>query len=304
MRVIFMGTPQFAVPSLESLHEKHEVVAVVTRPDAVRGRGKELEASPVKLKAAELGLPVIETKKMDAETIVQLKATNPDVIAVAAFGCILPDEVLELAPYGCVNVHASLLPRWRGAAPVQRALLEGDKHVGISIMKVVHELDAGDYCAQAGVTVGNKNAGELLDELGHLGAGLLPASLSALESNSIKWVAQDENEVTFAPKIDKAEMRLNPAESAVINKRRIQASTDAQPAKCTVDGKGVRILRAALMSEGLECGAVAIGQGRVFLGCGDDTLELLEVKPDGKRAMSASEWARGLRGDDLEWDVL
>lgn len=302
MRVIFMGTPEFAVPSLEALNEKFEVVAVVTRPDAVRGRGKTLEPSPVKLAAQNANLNIIETNKMSPEVIEQLRALNPDAIAVAAFGCILPDEVIDMAPLGCVNVHASLLPRWRGAAPIQRAVLEGDKHVGISIMKVVSELDAGDYCARASVTVGNKNATQLMAELGKLGAGLLPSSLLAIESGDIKWVAQDESEVTYARKISKAEMRLDPEDDGYLNKRRIQASTDAQPAKCVIAGKGVRVLRAAVIGEGLERGAVAVGDGRVFLGCGDNALELLDVKPDGKREMKVSEWAQGLRGDELTWE--
>ncbi|MBQ3282712.1 MAG: methionyl-tRNA formyltransferase, partial [Atopobiaceae bacterium] len=146
MRVVFMGTPEFAVPSLSALADAYEVVLVLTRPDAVRARGKELEPSPVKARALELGLPVLETSRITPEALEAVREAGPDVIAVAAYGCILPDSILDVAPLGCVNVHASLLPRWRGAAPIQRAVLAGDRRAGISIMRVVHELDAGAWC--------------------------------------------------------------------------------------------------------------------------------------------------------------
>lgn len=304
MRVVFMGTPDFAVPSLEALASAFEVACVVTRPDAVRGRGKVLEPSPVKAKALELGLELIETNKITPEVLAQLREIAPDAIAVAAFGCILPDSVLELAPLGCVNVHGSLLPRWRGAAPIQRAVLEGDKRVGISIMKVVHELDAGDYCAQGSVELGDKGATELFGTLANMGAELLVESLKQIENGSVEWIAQDSSQVTLAPKIDKREMRLNPADSAHVNKRRVQASTDAQPAKCTIGSKGVRVLKAALSAESLESSTVLLKDNSVLLGCSDGALELLEVKPDGKREMQAAEWARGLRSDSLTWDCI
>ncbi len=143
MRVIFMGTPDFAVPSLCTLADTFEVALVITRPDAVRGRGKRLDPSPVKAEAASRGIEVIEANRMTPEVLDAMRAVRADIICVAAYGCILPDAVLEMAPLGCVNVHASLLPRWRGAAPVQRAILAGDERAGVSIMQVVSALDAG-----------------------------------------------------------------------------------------------------------------------------------------------------------------
>ena len=165
MRIVFMGTPDFAVPSLTSLVEAgNEIALVVTRPDAVRGRGKKLEPSPVKAKALELGLPVIEANRMTPEVVEVLKAAQADIFCVAAYGCILPDEVLHMAPLGIVNVHASLLPRWRGAAPIQRAILAGDEVAGVSIMRIGHGVDTGAYCAQASTLVSGKHAEALTME--------------------------------------------------------------------------------------------------------------------------------------------
>ena len=178
MRIVFMGTPDFAVPSLTSLVEAgNEIALVITRPDAVRGRGKKLEPSPVKAKALELGLPVVEANRMTAEVVEALQAAQADIFCVAAYGCILPDEVLHMAPLGIVNVHASLLPRWRGAAPIQRAILAGDEVAGVSIMRIGHGVDTGAYCAQASTSVAGKHAEALTMELGELGGKLLADTL-------------------------------------------------------------------------------------------------------------------------------
>ena len=273
MRIVFMGTPDFAVPSLTSLFEAgNEIVLVITRPDAVRGRGKKLEPSPVKAKALELGLPVVEANRMTPDVIDQLEAADADIFCVAAYGCILPDEVLHMAPLGIVNVHASLLPRWRGAAPIQRAILAGDEVAGVSIMRIGHGVDTGAYCAQASTSVAGKHAEALTMELAELGGKLLADTLPSLADGSAVWTEQDESLVTHAAKISKQEMRLDPKMAA------------------------------------LDCvlgeGAVAVKSKRVYLGLSDGAVELLEVKPDGKRAMAASAWAAGLQGADLTWGVL
>ena len=154
MRIVFMGTPDFAVPSLTSLvGAGNDIALVVTRPDAVRGRGKKLEPSPVKSKALELGLPVVEANRMTPDVVEALQAAQADIFCVAAYGCILPDEVLHIAPLGIVNVHASLLPRWRGAAPIQRAILAGDEVAGVSIMRIGPGVDTGAYCARLPVSM-------------------------------------------------------------------------------------------------------------------------------------------------------
>lgn len=297
MRVVFMGTPDFSVPSLSALAERHEVTLVVTRPDAVRGRGRALVPSPAKARATELGLAVLEARRMTPEALDAVRAAEPDVICVVAFGCILPDELLALAPLGAVNVHASLLPRWRGAAPIQRAILAGDAETGVSIMRVAHELDAGAWCRQARVPVAEKDAAELTAELAELGARELVAALDELAAGTAVWHEQDEGLVTLAPKVTKAEMRLSPEEPARVLARRVRASGDTAPARCVVAGRGVRVQTAREAAERLAAGAVEVAHGRVLLGCADDTaLEVLRVRPDGKREMEASAWAAGLRG--------
>ena len=301
MRIVFMGTPEFACPSLSAVSKAHDIVRVVTRPDAVRGRGKRLEPSPVKALAGELGLAVIEASRMTPEVMDELRAAKADLCVVAAYGCILPDELLEMFPLGCVNVHASLLPRWRGAAPIQRAVLEGDELAGASIMRVVHELDAGAYCAQVSTAVAGKTSSELLDELGHLGAEALVEAIGRIADGTAVWTEQDESLVTYAHKIEKAEMRLDPADGALANVRRVLASTDAAPARCEVAGKGVRLMRARTCDDALAAGEVLVSHGRVALGCADGALEVLDVKPDGKREMQASAWAAGLRAGHLAW---
>lgn len=307
MRVVFMGTPDFAVPSLRELASRFEVVLVLTRPDAVRSRGKKLEPSPVKAVALELDIPVMEATRITPEVMDRLHEAEADIFCVAAYGCILPDEVLHMAPLGIVNVHASLLPRWRGAAPIQRAILAGDERAGISIMRIGHGVDTGAYCAQASCSVAGKTADELTAELAQLGADLLCNTLPALVDETAVWTEQDESLVTHAQKISKAEMRLDPQESALVNLRRVLASSDAAPARCIAAGKPVRIMRAvAADGDGSMCtaGELVCQSKRIYIGCSDGALEITSVKPDGKRQMDASAWAAGLHGDALAWEML
>lgn len=303
MRVVFMGTPDFAVPSLQALAERHDVALVLTRPDAVRGRGRALVPSPVKARALELGLPVVEAARITPEVAGALREAAADVFCVAAYGCILPDEVLTMAPGGCVNVHASLLPRWRGAAPIQRAILAGDAETGVSIMRIGHGVDTGAYCAQARVAIAEKDARELTAELARVGAELLADTLPAVADGSAAWVEQDEALVTHAAKIEKRELMLDPADSARVNALRVRASGDTAPARCVVAGRGVRVCAARVGEKSVAPGAVLAARGRVWLGCADGVLEVLRVKPDGKREMEAGAWASGLRGDGLAWGL-
>ena len=305
MRIVFMGTPNFAATILEDLSQHYNVVAAYTRPDAVRGRGKKLVASPVKETAMSLGIPVEQpTTFKNPEAIATLEQYRPDFIIVAAYGMILPVDVLECPTYHCLNVHASLLPRWRGAAPIQRSILEGDERTGVSIMRVAHELDAGAWCRQASVQIGEKDAATLTAELAQLGAEELVGALPELAAHEEIWHEQDESQVTFAAKIKKAEMRLDPADPASANARRVQAAGDTAPARTAVAGRGVRVMAARVAADLLAPqGGVVVEHGRVGLGCSDGTLELLRVKPDGKREMEASAWAAGLRGE-LSWERI
>lgn len=306
MRVVFMGTPDFSVPSLRALAEAFEVVLVVTRPDAVRSRGKRREPSPVKRAALELGLPVLETSRMTLEALDALRAADADVFCVAAYGCILPDEVLTMAPAGCVNVHASLLPRWRGAAPIQRCILAGDATTGVSIMRIGHGVDTGDYCAQASCSVASKTADELTAELAQLGGDLLVQTLPAVVDGTATWTVQDEALVIHAAKVTKEEMLLDPVSTAHENELRVLASSDAAPARCLIADKTVRILRARTAEEDavpaeLQAGAFAASAKRLLLGCATGSLEVLELKPDGKRAMEARAWVAGLHERTGAW---
>ncbi len=304
LRVVFMGTPDFAVPSLRALSERHDVALVVTRPDAVRGRGKRLQPSPVKAAAMEAGLPVLETRRVDEGVVSRIADLAPDVICVAAYGAILPDELLSVAPMGCVNVHASLLPKGRGAAPIQRAVLEGDERVGVSIMRIVHELDAGPYCAQASMEVGERTCLEVMESLAALGATLLCESLDRMLSGQACWTEQDESRVTYAAKVEKAEMFLDPNDTASLNRHRVQASLDAAPSRLRVAGRGVRAMDARVAGVDVAPSSVLVQKGHVYLGCAQGALELTRVKPDGKREMMASAWASGLRGDSLTWERI
>lgn len=307
MRVVFMGTPDFAVPSLRELASRFEVVLVLTRPDAVRSRGKKLEPSPVKAAALELDIPVMEATCITPEVMDRLHEAEADIFCVAAYGCILPDEVLHMAPLGIVNVHASLLPRWRGAAPIQRAILAGDERAGISIMRIGHGVDTGAYCAQASCSVAGKTADELTAELAQLGADLLCDTLPALADETAVWTEQDESLVTHAQKISKAEMRLDPQEGALVNLRRVLASSDTAPARCIAAGKPVRIMRAVAADGNASmcaAGELVCQSKRIYIGCSDGVLEVTSVKPDGKRQMDASAWAAGLHDDGLTWGKL
>lgn len=310
MRIIFMGTPHFAVPALRKLAQVHEVCAVVTRPDAVSGRGKKVLPSPVKQCALVLNIPeLIETKSLRSpELQKRLSDLSPDVIVVAAFGCILPREVLELPRFGCINIHASLLPRWRGAAPIQRAVLEGDTQAGVSIMRMEEGLDTGDWCAQAGMPVENLSSPELMDALAHMGADLLIEALSDIEQETAVWHVQDEQFVTYADKISKEEVLLSPQLSREGCLRRVRASSDSAPARCVVCDKPLRVMKAQVpagdTTHDVKPGDVHVQKGLVVIGCRDGSLELVEIKPDGKGAMAASAWVSGLRDAPQVWHAL
>ena len=304
MRIVFMGTPSFAVPSLRALAANHDVALVLTQPDAVRGRGRVPVPSEVKAAAAELGIPVLEASRITDDVFEAVQAAAPDIVCVAAYGCILPQRVLDVAPLGCVNVHASLLPRWRGAAPIQRAILAGDERVGVSIMRMEAGLDTGAWCRQASIEVGEWGGARVTEELAELGARELIAALDEIYAGTAVWHEQDESLVTYASKVQKAEMLLNPADSARTNLLRVRAASDAAPARAIVCGRGVRILEACESAdEAPAAGEVLVDRHRVLLGCADGVLDLLVVRPDGKRQMAASAWAQGL-GKGGTWETV
>ena len=305
MRVVFMGTPKLAADILVEIAQQHEVVCVYTRPDAVRGRGAKLEPSPVKAAAERLGIPVrTATSLRDAEEQAHLAELAPDAICVAAYGCILPREVLEIPRYGCLNVHASLLPRWRGAAPIERAILAGDEQTGVCIMRMEEGLDAGPYCVRRATEVEGKSAAELTDELANLGARALLTGLSVVEQGGAEWTFQDDAAATYAEKLAKDELYPDPAEPAAAMVRKVLASSEAHPARAVIAGRSATVERVALpdderaaaLCDGLEQGAVRFAAKRLFLGTGDGAVEVLSLKPDGRKSMDARAFAAGVQG--------
>ena len=312
MRIVFMGTPKIASDILHEILsvENFDVVGVFTRKDSVSKRGNKLIPSPTKVEAQERGTQVFTPKTLkDAEVIETLKTLNPDVICVAAYGKILPKCVLEIPKYGCLNVHASLLPRWRGAAPIERAILSGDKTQGVSIMKMEEGLDTGDFCTQTEIDAMGKNASELTRELAQSGARALVDILNFLEDgNEIKWIKQDEAGVTYAEKIEKKELFLSPELDAVTNCRRVLASADSHPSKCVVAEKTVRLISAEVADDiHVENGHVAFQNKKLFLGCETGALKVLTVKPDGKKEMDAMSFVAGtpqIREGVATWSEL
>ncbi len=307
MRIVFMGTPEFAATILESLTEEHEVVGVYTRPDAVRGRGNSLEASPVKEVALTNGLDVYTPFSLrDAGVQGALATLEPDMICVAAYGAILPVEVLKIPRYECLNVHASLLPRWRGAAPIERAILAGDQFSGVCIMRMEEGLDTGPYCVCRSVGIEDKNAETLSNELAHEGAAALKEAIGQIEQGTVHWTEQDESFVTYAHKIEKHELDLQLSDTAEQLARKVQASSSAHPARVRVAKRMLTILQArsyvyndiasVLGDASLLAGEVRFIAKRLFFGTADGVFEVLRVKPDGKNTMDAKSFAAGVHG--------
>ena len=305
MRVVFMGTPDLAATILFELAQQHEVVAVYTRPDAVRGRGAYLAPSPVKQQALRLGIEVRTPVTLrDADEQRVLAGYEPDAICVAAYGMILPREVLDLPRYGCLNVHASLLPRWRGAAPIERAILAGDEFTGVCIMRMEEGLDTGPYCVRRATEVAGKSAAELTGELADLGARALLTGLSVVEQGKAEWISQDSDQATYAEKLSKQDLAPEPSDSQMAVVRKVLASSEAHPARAVVAGKAVTLQRAGVPSDeqgahaasGILPGEVRFAAKRLFIGAQDGAVEVLELKPDGKKAMDGRSFAAGVQG--------
>lgn len=314
MRVVFMGTPDFAANILYELKEHHEVAAVYTRPDAVRGRGKTLVPSPVKKVALAAGIPVFEPRTLrDEDELARLRELAPDVVCVAAYGKILPQEVLDVPRYGCLNVHASLLPKYRGAAPIERAILAGDREAGVCIMRMEAGLDTGDYCISRACEIADMDCARLTDELSDMGACALLSALYAVEDGSAFWTEQDESQATYAAKIEKGELNLDPCDSAELNARRVRASSTAHPSRCSIAGKNVTVLSAApVQAQAFDGPPIAPGivefrAKRLFIGCSEGALEIVSVKPDGKKEMNAAAFASGvqnIKSGTMVWERI
>jgi methionyl-tRNA formyltransferase len=304
MRLVFAGTPQTAVPSLDALlASRHEVAAVLTRPDAPAGRGRRVESSPVARRAAEAGLEVLTpARPRDPEFLVRLRQIGPDCCPVAAYGALIPQAVLDVPARGWVNLHFSVLPAWRGAAPVQHAIMHGDDVTGASTFRLVAELDAGPvYGVLTEPIRPTDTAGDLLERLAHSGAELLVATLDGIEAGTLEAVPQPAEGVSFAPKITPADARVDWKLPAHIIDRLVRACTP-DPGAWT-EHEGARLKLGPVSVSGpadapdLAPGEVLISRRDVFAGTGSRPVRLGEVQAEGKRVMAASDWTRGLRSD-------
>lgn len=291
-----MGTPPFAVPSLLALAGTHEVVAVYTRPDAPAGRGRQLLPSAVKTAALERRLPVRQPASLtEPQAVEELRAFAPEVIAVAAFGVILPPAVLALPRVAPVNVHASLLPRWRGAAPVQRAILAGDRVTGVTIMRMAEGLDTGPYCLQCEVEVDDHTNASLVTELAEVGARALVEALAAIENGSATWTEQDDGGATYAQKISAADVALSPELTVTDAYRRIRASSRQAPARMCLGETDVVVSDARLSDVPASVGTVHVHSLALVVGFADGALELSRLTPRGRAPMDGASFARGAR---------
>jgi methionyl-tRNA formyltransferase len=296
-RIVFMGTPEFAVPILAKLADHFEVVGVLTQPDKPAGRGQRLTAPQVKQFAQERGLPVFQPRTLrDKAVQAQLAKLAPEVIVVAAYGLLLPKPVLDLPPRGCVNVHASLLPRYRGAAPIPAAILGGESETGITLMRMDEGLDTGPMIAQAIIPIHTgETTGTLTARLAELGARMTGEVLPHWIAGEITSQVQDESRATFAPKLNKADGRLDWSQSAVALDRRVRAFSPQPGAFTTWNGKLLRILSVQATDRRAPdmAGLIVKDRNDIGVATGSSLLRLVEVQLEGKRAMSASDFARG-----------
>ena len=298
MRVVFAGTPEPALPSLDAIAASpHELVGVVTRPDAPAGRGRRLTPSPVAERAAELGVPVLKPDHpRDPEFQEALRALAPDCCPVVAYGALLPQSALDIPTHGWVNLHFSVLPAWRGAAPVQHAVWAGDEVTGATTFRIVRELDAGPtYGLMTERVRPDDTAGSLLERLAEGGAGLLVATLDGLEIGTLEAREQPEDGISFAPKITVEDAHVDWTEPAMAVDRRIRACTPAPGAWTTYEGERVKLGPVTPADGALPPGELLVGKNAVAVGTGTGALRLGLVKAFGKKEMPAADWARGIR---------
>jgi len=296
MRIVFAGTPEFSVPALQALLDsRHEVVAVYTQPDRPSGRGRRTSPSPVKQLACVHGLPVCQPGSLrGAGAGRELAAWQPDLMVVVAYGLLLPPDILAIPRLGCVNVHASLLPRWRGAAPIQRAILAGDSETGICLMQMEAGLDTGPVLASTGCPIrADDTASRLHDRLARLGGRLLADQLEALEQGRLTPRVQDETRVTYASKLDKAEASLDWEESAEVLARKVRAFNAWPVAETRYLGRQLRIWEALPLADGPAVPAgtvVAATPAGIDVVCGSGMLRLTRVQLPGARPVSAADF--------------
>ena len=296
MKIIFAGTPDFAATHLQALISQHEVVAVYTQPDRPAGRGKKLNASPVKLLAEQNNLPIYQPQSLkDPEQHTILANLQADIMVVVAYGLILPQVVLDAPRLGCINVHGSILPRWRGAAPIQRAIEASDKETGVTIMQMDAGLDTGAMLTITRCPIEpSETSGSLYDKLAALGAPALLSTLDKLKAGTAVAVAQDNGQSTYAKKIDKAEALIDWSQPAIIIDQRIRAFSPFPAAYTEIEGLRVKIWAAQTSTQQLGTSGeiVAADDNGLLVGCGQGSLLLTEIQLAGKSRMPVSEILR------------
>lgn len=298
MRVVFMGTPDFSVPALENIAKKYEVVAVVTQQDRPKGRGHKMQYTPVKEKAIELEIPVYQPKRVkDHEFVDILKTLKPDVIVVIAFGQILSKEILELPKYGCINVHASLLPKYRGAAPIQWAVINGDKKSGVTTMYMAEGLDTGDIIDTSEIVLDEKETGgSLFDKLADLGGKLILNTLDKLETGTATRTRQDDARSTYAGKITKELGKIDFTKSAAEIERLIRGLNPWPSAFTYMDDKMLKIWNADVLEETVEeaPGTITeVNKKFIKVATGEGYLLLKEIQLEGKKRMNVTSFLNG-----------
>ncbi|MBN3929656.1 methionyl-tRNA formyltransferase [Streptomyces verrucosisporus] len=301
MRLVFAGTPEVAVPALDALiaSERHEVAAVVTRPDAPAGRGRRLVASPVAQRAEEAGIEVLKpARPREEDFLARLREIAPDCCPVVAYGALLPKAALDVPARGWVNLHFSLLPAWRGAAPVQHAIMAGDEVTGASTFLIEEGLDSGPvYGVVTEEVRPTDTSGDLLTRLAFAGAGLLAATMDGIEDGTLRAAPQPADGVSLAPKITVEDARVEWAAPALRVDRVVRGCSPAPGAWTLFRGERLKLRQTALAPgrTGLAPGELAVGKNTVHAGTGSHAVELLWVQPQGRKPMAAADWARGVR---------
>lgn len=299
MKIVYMGTPDFAVGPLESIIEAgHEVILVVTQPDREKGRGKEVVFSPVKECAVAHNIPVFQPEKIKkAEEVEFLKQYEADVFVVAAFGQILSKEILDMPRLGCVNIHASLLPKYRGAAPIQWAVIDGEEKTGVTIMRMDEGLDTGDILLQEEIILDAKETGEsLFDRLAVLGSNTIVKALELMEKGELTPVPQDHDKSTYAKMLNKKMGVIDFNNSAVVIERLVRGLNSWPSAYTYINGKTLKIWEAEVISDALEGQngqVVKVSKDSFFVKCAEGMLEIMSLQLEGKKRMNAGEFMRG-----------
>ncbi len=298
MKIIFAGTPQFAVSALAALHREHQIVAVLTQPDRPAGRGMQLTASPVKQLALQHGLPVLQPATLKNEEVQRLiAALDADVMVVAAYGLILPKTVLQLPRYGCLNIHASLLPRWRGAAPIQRAILAGDKETGITIMQMDEGLDTGDMLLRKACPIEQSDTVQILhDKLAELGANCILEALRLLQESRLTPVRQDDDAACYAAKLLKSEAQIDWRQDARQIERAVRAYNPFPVCQTRLDGVMIKIWQAGICADisGEPGKVLAADKLGITVACGKGALRLEMLQRPGGKAQPAAQFLQAM----------